>query len=507
MNQAPVIPLSLGPTIDRIVENLAKGHDTALIAPPGCGASTFLDHLLEKFANQRSLICRFVNHSQAEVTETIAAIKTFAADPSKIAPKVVILDNTAKLLPDDFKELLGVLQEQRRLAEFQCLWIGPLDSRAVYQDFGFRLHSVPKSHVSFPILLRDEILAIYRAIASANSCTWGEAILFLMLDFCGNDLSLVKGATEYFYGNWGERLYDQSVWDRLSEWLEQDATVEAYRQRLQNLPDKCQQYLKLFRLGGKPISSRMEFYEEVDDALRTFCLQGFLVHNFIPGFYQLRNLTVRMLIHEGLQPEIIFRRATNERVAQLLQDVESMLRSVLLSVFHTLGEERVRGYLVKRQSEQEFIPSDLNRELLQWAREQGVPDLRESLSELINRHRLSFKEKNSLWSRIEHLIRQEGLIDTDDQSSTYLRYVDYLTFGELGAAILDNVGEVFPGLTTQPDSKKQDLIARWREYISRVRRLRNQVAHLRNVSFQDVEDLVNVVGYMRKDLIAYAAWR
>lgn len=62
-------------------------------------------------------------------------------------------------------------------------------------------------------------------------------------------------------------------------------------------------------------------------------------------------------------------------------------------------------------------------------------------------------------------------------------------------------------MTTQPDSKKQDLIARWREYISRVRRLRNQVAHLRNVSFQDVEDLVNVVGYMRKDLIAYAAWR
>jgi hypothetical protein len=37
--------------------------------------------------------------------------------------------------------------------------------------------------------------------------------------------------------------------------------------------------------------------------------------------------------------------------------------------------------------------------------------------------------------------------------------------------------------------------------------LRNQVAHLRNVHFQDMEDLARTVDRMRRDVIDYGGWK
>jgi hypothetical protein len=48
---------------------------------------------------------------------------------------------------------------------------------------------------------------------------------------------------------------------------------------------------------------------------------------------------------------------------------------------------------------------------------------------------------------------------------------------------------------------------RWRDSLSKVRRLRNRVAHHRNIDFQDMEDLAGTIESMRRDLYNHGAWR
>lgn len=110
-----------------------------------------------------------------------------------------------------------------------------------------KLCSLPSAHVSFPMFARDELLAAYRDIADDRSCRWGDAVLYLMLDPCGTDMALVRSATEYLPGDWSDRLYEESVWDRVQEWLDDDATVDAYRARLSALPKSCETTLALIR--------------------------------------------------------------------------------------------------------------------------------------------------------------------------------------------------------------------------------------------------------------------
>src|SRR5262249_44739006 len=162
------------------------------------------------------------------------------------------------------------------------------------------------------------------------------------------------------------RLYDESVWDRIQEWLKDDDTVDAYRARLSALPRSCEATLALVRFGGKPRCLRAELIEEADDGLRRLCLDGFLIPNLLPGFYQLRNLIVPFLLDESVQPESLFRRATNERAAALLQDAETMLRQVLVSVFVRIGLDVARERLEAMQQPGEVIEKELNRSLLEW---------------------------------------------------------------------------------------------------------------------------------------------
>jgi hypothetical protein len=503
---------SLDPTVRELVHQLGAKRDSALIAAPGCGSTTLLQRIRAGIAECGGEVIDF----DLAGTKTIAGpINRLNQVPTSEADvrRVLIIDHASSLSPEDLRQWFDAVQKSSPRIAANYLWVGQLDARAIERDLGVHLHTIPRCHMTFPVLPRHEVLAVYRSIAEAHGCRWGEAILFLLVDFCGNDFALAESATEYFYGDWSSKLYDATVWDRVNDWFAHSQRIQGYRSALKSLPETCKPYLALLRLGGKPVCPRTELREEVDDALRTLCLQGVLVQNLLPGFYQIRNLTVRYLVQEGFanwdryKPEMLFRRVTNERVSQLLQDVESMLRYVLLSVFEILGDNRVQEVLTGKQGEGEFISAALNKALLELAEKNGGQDLKQAFNSLITEHRKSFKESNSVWQRVGKLMEQD---DEEEAEATalpkHLRAVEYLTFSELADIFVQLIPEVFPA-TAGNGNLRNTLSTNWREALARVRRLRNRVAHLRNVEFQDMEDLVGTVEAMRKDIISYCAWR
>jgi hypothetical protein len=304
--------------------------------------TTFVGPLADRIAGDGFAVSRFDAQSKG-VTDLARGLT--AERPAGGQPQVIVLDHVGRLPPDDYRRLVTVMAENAANTKDLCLWCGNLDARNADRQLGVKLCSVPSAHVSFPMLPRDELLAGYRAIANDRGCRWGDAMLYLMLDLCGTDMALVRSATEYLPGDWSDRLYEESVWDRVQEWLHDDATVDAYRTRLSALPKSCETTLALIRFGGKPQCLRAELIEEVDDGLRRLCLDGFVIPNLLPGFYQLRNLVVRFLLDESIQPELLFRRAANERAGALLQDTETMLRQVLSAVFRRIGLDAAREEL------------------------------------------------------------------------------------------------------------------------------------------------------------------
>jgi len=491
---------SLDRVVERIVGHLKQDHHTALVGSPGCGATTFLAALKGQLADAGFELVH-LDARALELPEFLSQIN--ALQPVPDSRRVVVLDHTGDLLSDDFRHCLCTVQTRAEESGSLCLWCGPLDARNVERNCGVRLCSVPSAHVSFPMLPRDERLSVYRMIAEERDCRWGEAILYLMLDFCGSDLSLVAGATDYFHGDWSDRLYDATVWDRIADWCANDRAVDGYRRRLRDLPEGCKSVLALVRFGGKPRCLRAEIFEEVDDALRRLCLGGFLVQNLLPGFYQLRNLTVKFLLDEAVAPELLFRRATNERAAQLLQDAETMLRQVLAWGFERIGIDAVRERLERMQQPSELISGDLNRDILKWARDNCLEETVTRLNDLILKHRKAFKEENSVWAGALRMLREDGV---EINGTPQLRCIDYLTFDQLGRLVVDLMDDLFPNVP-QDDLKKRQLKERWSESLSKVRRLRNRVAHLRNVGFQDMEDLAGTLEGMRGDMIEFGGWK
>ena len=184
-----------------------------------------------------------------------------------------------------------------------------------------------------------------------------------------------------------------------------------------------------------------------------------------------------------------------------------MLRSVVLSVFEILGADEVVRLLQNRQGDAEFMPGDLNKALLGWADKAGGQELRKDLNLILAEHRKAFKEANSVWSRVTRSMHEDDAADDDvEVAPEHLRCVEYLTFAELGDLVLSLLERVFPGAGARAHILER-LRERWRENLSRVRRLRNRAAHLRNVDFQDAEDLTGMIDIMRRDLIEYGGWR
>lgn len=506
----PASIASLDSVAENVLAHLGMDHHTALVAPPGSGTTTLVQKIHAQLTGSGKPVFH-LDFGKAKSTSDALGLLNQVPAPTNDTQRIVILDHLAKL--DTESQRLCVEAFRQRLPDLRatCLWSGPLDARVLDKDFGLRIHSSPRSHISFPLLARDEMLAAYRSIVEGERCRWGEAILYLALDFCGNDLALVKSMTEYLHGDWSDKLYDKTIWDRMTEWLRNDSSVDAYRQRITALAEPCRTYLALMRLGGKPPCPRAEVLEEVDDALRFLCLSGFIVPNLLPGFYQLRNLTIRFLICEPLKsvasdkPELLFRRSTNERIAQILQDVESMLRYVLLSVFGLIGQVEVRATLEKQQGENEFIPAELNRALLAWADGNGGLALRESLNSVLIEHRKAFRKSNSVWARVTRLMEEEETQGDSQPVPEHLRCLQYMTLRELSDVLIEHFERAFPRVPS-PDAQRR-LRERWRENLSKVLRLRNRVAHLRNVEFQDVVDLTRATESMRRDLIDYGGWR
>ena len=484
---------------ERVLDHLRQGHHTALVGSPGCGMTTFVSDLAAKVAGNGFTITRFDAQTKGltELSRELAAER-----PASAARQVLVFDHVGRLLPDEYRRLLALIAESTARTGDLCLWCGNLDVRSADGQLGVKLCSVPSAHVSFPMLSRDELLAAYIAIAGERRCRWGDAVLYLMLDLCGTDFALVKSATDYLPGDWTDRLYDESVWDRVREWLKDDDTVDAYRARLSALPPSCEATLALIRFGGKPQCLRAELIEEVDDGLRKLCLDGFIIPNLLPGFYQLRNLAVRFLLDESVQPELLFRRATNERAAALLQDAETMLRQVLASVFVRIGVDAIRERLEAMPQPGEVIDKELNRSLLKWAKENCSDEAVKGLNELLLQHRADFKKANSVWATATEMMRQDGI---SGDGSPHIQCIDYLTLDQLGRLVLGLLEEVFPRLTDDVDKKR--VRESWQEGAAKVRRLRNQVAHLRNVGFQDMENLTRTLERMRRDVIDYGGWK
>lgn len=496
---SPVHISSLDRTGERVIDHLRQGHHTALVGSPGCGMTTFAAGLADKIAGNGFTVTRMdaLAKGATELARELAAER-----PAGASRHVFVLDHAARLHPDDYGRLVKAAAENAAKNGDLCLWCGNLDARSADRQIGVKLCSVPSAHVSFPLLTRDELLAAYRVIAGKCGCRWGDAVLYLMLDLCGTDLALVNSATDYLHGNWSDRLYDESVWDRVQEWLRDDETVDGYRARLNALPQGCETTLALVRFGGKPQCLRAELIEEVDDGLRRLCLDGFIIPNLLPGFYQLRNLVVRFLLDESVQPELLFRRATNERAAALLQDTETMLRQVLASVFGRIGLDAAREKLEGMQQPGEVIEKELNRALLDWAKQNCTSEAAKGLSDLLLEHRNRFKKSNSVWETVIQMMRQDNVAGN---GSPHIQCIDYLTFDQLGRLVLGLMEEVFPGLTD--DLARKRVRENWQEGVAKVRRLRNQVAHLRNVGFQDMEDLSRTVERMRRDVIDYGGWK
>jgi hypothetical protein len=78
-----------------------------------------------------------------------------------------------------------------------------------------------------------------------------------------------------------------------------------------------------------------------------------------------------------------------------------------------------------------------------------------------------------------------------------------MTFGELTNLLLSLDSFVFPRWTDK-EIGKEPPAKRWPGYMALFRRLRNQSAHLRNVAFQDIEDLLITVREIRRDIEKYA---
>ena len=512
MEKHNLIPASLELLIDRIIINLKEGFDTALVAAPGCGTSTLTQRIKNELHSVGFRVYPLDLLSVNSVSDAIQHLQTIVQENLEGKPKILFIDHAGYLLPDDHKMWMRAIHEKLTSSDITSFWVGSLDARSIYNEFGFRIHARPRAHISFPVLPRDELLSTYRLIAENSGCKWGESILFLLLDLCGNDLNLVYGITEYLYGDWTSKLYDISIWDRINEWLANDLVVSDYRQRLNELPEPCKRYLTLIRLGGKPPCFRTELLEEVDDALRTLYLGGFIIPNLLPGFYQLRNLTIHSIVQapfvrsNRFALQLLFRKATNMHVTIIIQDIETMMRSMLFSAFQMLGETEVRTILENIQSDREYIPKDLNKALFNWADEAGISDLRKSLGALLTEHRIKFKKNNSVWVRVSRMMENEQEKDDDPPIPDYLRYIDYLTFSELGVILIRLLDVIFPGIADDV-RVRTNLESRWRENISKILRLRNLVAHLRNVDFQDMEDLVGTVESMRKDLISFTGWR
>lgn len=423
-----------------------------------------------------------------------------------VLPRLLMVDHAADLGLEEVAALCLSVSAPRPQPIHATLWVGSIDVRAIHQQHAVRVHGTPRSHFAVPDLAPDDLLQVYRAIANASECEWGESMLHFLLDWCGDDLALVASATQYFYGNWRINMHDSTVADCLSRWLAEDALVEKYRQGLRDLSEPSKAQLRVMSIGGKLLCRRREIDQEPDDIVRRLFLQGILASNLLPGYYQFRNLTIRYLWsdHEGFRKPVsaisLLRRSANARVNQLLQDIEWSLRLLVGKVFENLGLAETKRRLQKIRVAERSITPQLSVNLQNKAETQGGAPLVEAMNKILAQCRLEADAVEHLWAKVSGLYRKEMVVSDQSVEPPISEIPDYMTLNELSSLILSWKEDVFVAVTSRGETLPA--ADRWKEYLARIQRLRNQTAHLRNVGFQDLEDLLANARAMRNDFLS-----
>jgi hypothetical protein len=177
-----------------------------------------------------------------------------------------------------------------------------------------------------------------------------------------------------------------------------------------------------------------------------------------------------------------------------------MLRAVLQATFAEWGPGEVQRLLEGKQADNEFMPPELNKALLAWAEKEGGKELRESLNLLLVERRKEFRVANTVWAKVNAMMAGDRSLADAKPSAAHLRCVEYLTFNELGTAFLDVLERRLAGKQGKGINPAQ-FSERWREHLAKLQRMRNCVAHLRNIPFQDMEDITRTLVSMRNDLL------
>jgi hypothetical protein len=388
------------------------------------------------------------------------------------------------------------------------LWVGSLDCRSREVEDCLPLIRDPKALVFMPEYHRDDLLQIYSVIGRIQGCEWGEAILYFLHDWCGSDLTLVEGISTYLYGEWRDRLYDESVAECLDRWLIADPVVDERRSTLRRMGETARDYVHLLCSGGKVPCHASVIDHETDSVLRGLFFYGFVTPNLIPGFYQFRNLTVKLLaMREHVGTEItsvsLLRRSSNTRITVLLQDAELSLRHLLTRCFRQMGFDAVKQKLDTTKTDESPMTPELRKSLLKWAEQIGSEDLHQKLTKHLMEYTKDFDRTHSLWATIcGHHSSEIGGNHGAAQEPTVERIVEYLTFNELSNLIQSLCPKIFPNWSKEIPGR-QPPAKSWSAHLARLSRLRNQSAHLRNVTFQDMEDLLTTTREMRRDMKDY----
>lgn len=511
MDAANFIPL---PVFDAVAQTAAdflrRGMNVAVVGPPGAGSSSVASRVQEHLSKADVPCAVFDCRGEGVIAQRLAGFTGPKREQGQ--PGVIVVDHITTLPPEQLPGVVTRLRDVAGQNSSALLWVGALDAKSIKAASGIDLHTDARTHLCLPELGQDDLLRLYREIAERGERfwgKWGEAMLYFVLDWCGNDLALVEELVEFFYGDWTQRIYDESVSKCLEHWLTESAGVRAYRERFAALPEACKAQLRLLCGGGKLVLHRPEVHLETSEEIRRLFLAGFLCGNLLPGYYQFRNLLARCVVEEQtgiLQaPADLLRRAANGRVNALLQDVEVALRAMLRTVFRQMSPADMQALLKARPTERKLYEPQLQRVLLNWAGQIPVTapyDAKTELGKLLKEERDKFQAESNLWTKVCAVFRESQGLESTMAEPAPEQVVGCLTFAELADLLQSLTDKVF---LEKPRSKRmvEPPKKRWPVYLTKVRRLRNEAAHLRNIGFQDIEDLLEILDTIRQDQLDF----
>jgi len=178
---------------------------------------------------------------------------------------------------------------------------------------------------------------------------------------------------------------------------------------------------------------------------------------------------------------------------------------MLQTVFRKMSANEVKTLLKSVKTEKKLYEPELQTALFGWTKQ--IPasasfNAQESLGRLLKAERFKFEVSANLWTKICEVFEESYGLNTPSVEPTPEQTVNFLTFSELSALLQSLEERVFLS-----ESKSKLMITppkkRWPDYMTKVRRLRNEAAHLRNISFQDIEDLLRILDSIRRDQIEF----